>query len=535
MNYAIYCRKSTESEDRQVLSLDAQVESCRELLQRLPDSASLEAPIRESRSAKQEGRPGFGELLKAVEDGRVQGIIAWHPDRLARNAMDGARILDLLNRGLLKSLQFVTFNFDNTPEGRLFLFLLFGQATHYSESLSRSVRRGIDAKLRTGWKPGPAPLGYRNCAKTRTTPPDPKRFPLIQRALKLAAAGTHRPKEIQRVINGEWAFRTPVRKRRGGRPLCLSALHRMLRNPFYAGLISWKGATYPGKHKPMISPREHALILARLGGRSASRPKSREFAYRGLMTCGECGRPITAELKTNRHGSKYTYYRCTKTRRDYRCRQPVIQERELELQFEAFLARVALPEEFAVIVKRRLRRQASSARTREAAVAADREALLSRLDRKLSRLTDLSLDEQISDEEYQSKREQILEEKEALATASSQESSDWFEPAIATVDFSVHAVSCFRHASPRQRRLIIEIVGSNPVLQDRKLTIHAAKPFVHAGQAPTDSQLRRFEEDVRTLGDAGKLRSIADALSRLTAPHSEGSGWTTNDGGRPTD
>ena len=235
------------------------------------------------------------------------------------------------------------------------------------------------------------------------------------------------------------------------------------------------------------------------------------------MRCGDCGGPITAERKTNRHGSKYTYYRCTKTRRDYRCRQPVVQERELELQFEAFLARVALPEKFAAIVERRLRRRASSARTRESAIAAEREALLSRLDRRLSRLTDLRLDEQNSDEEYQSKREQLLNEKGALAMASSQESADWFEPAIATVDFSVHALSCFRHASPRQRRLIIETVGSNLVLRDRRLTIHAAKPFIQVGEAPTDSELPG--EPGSNLGAAScatsRPRSLWGASSRL--------------------
>src|SRR5579863_3173066 len=110
--YFAYCRKSTEDEDHQVLSLESQKKE----LERFADREKLRVidAQSEAKSAKTPGRPVFDELLRRVERGEADGILAWHPDRLARNALDGGRIIHLLDTGALVNLRFPTYTFENT-------------------------------------------------------------------------------------------------------------------------------------------------------------------------------------------------------------------------------------------------------------------------------------------------------------------------------------------------------------------------------------------------------------------------------------
>ena len=96
MKYIIYCRKSSESEERQILSLDSQEETLVQLAKK--NGLDVVEIFRESKSAKKEGRPLFTEVLKLIAKAEIDGIICWKLDRLARNMADGGRIIDLLQR-----------------------------------------------------------------------------------------------------------------------------------------------------------------------------------------------------------------------------------------------------------------------------------------------------------------------------------------------------------------------------------------------------------------------------------------------------
>ena len=250
----------------------------------------------------------------------------------------------LLDRGVIRDLKFATYTFENNPQGKFMLQIMFGQSKYYSDALSENVKRGNRTKIEKGWRPNQPPLGYLNDKGSGTIIPDPDRFVLVRRLFDLMLTGAHRPRRIWQIARDEMDLRTIKRRRIGGNPIALSAVYKMLTNPFYAGILIWVGRTYPGAHRAMISLDEFEEIQELLGRREKAKPKAKCFAFTGMIRCGECGMLITAEEKVNKYGSKYTYYRCTKRRRDIRCRQPCIRMEDLEGQICRFLATLSVPE-----------------------------------------------------------------------------------------------------------------------------------------------------------------------------------------------
>jgi len=116
MKYFIYARKSTETEDKQVLSIEAQLAELAEHSEK--ERLEIAASFEEAKTAKEPGRTVFAEMLARIEQGEAQGILSWHPDRLARNSIDGGRIIYMLDTGKLLDLKFPTFWFESTPQGK---------------------------------------------------------------------------------------------------------------------------------------------------------------------------------------------------------------------------------------------------------------------------------------------------------------------------------------------------------------------------------------------------------------------------------
>ena len=256
----------------------------------------------EARTGKEPGRPVFNEMMNLVEAGEAEGIIAWHPDRMARNSIDGGLVVHFLATGKLQSLRFPTFWFENTPQGKFVLNMAFGQSQYYVDHLAESVRRGLREKLRRGEFPGWAPVGYLNNQREHSIEVDEAKSPLVRRLFEAYATGKYIPSEVRSLsidlgLTGH-----------SGKPIALSKIPVLLANPFYIGLFRYKGEIHEGKHEPIVSTElfESVQKVLRRNGRGSYR-KDRRFPYRGLITCHACGCSITAAVQKG-----HNYYQCGK-------------------------------------------------------------------------------------------------------------------------------------------------------------------------------------------------------------------------------
>lgn len=518
MRYFIYCRKSSEAEDRQVASIESQLTTLQRTFGGRPE-IQIVGIYEESFSAKAPGRAKFGEMLSQIEKGVAHGVIAWAPDRLARNSIDGGRLIYMIDCGVVKDLKFATYTFENNSQGKFMLQIMFGQSKYYSDALSDNVKRGNQTKVEKGWRPNKPPPGYLNDPVTRTIVKDPERFARVREMFELMLSGTASPRRIWDLARYEWDFRTLRRRQVGGRLIALSCVYKILTNPSYAGILIWKGRAYPGAHPPVVSIDEFDRVQGLLKKREKARPHIRSFAFNGMIRCGECGFLVTAEEKVNKYGSHYTYYHCTKRRMDYRCRQPYISRRRLEEQIEHFLRGLVLPTR---LHNWAVKCSSSDYEAEHQAVEGRRHALEQAYERtkvSLDNLTSLRVRDLIGDDEFLRERQKLeidqlrirqqLEDRKEAVPA--------FELLETLISFRNRAAEWFSSGDDDTKRTILGIVGSNLALKDKIISIEAKKPFAFTFETTSRTQLRRAREDIRTshMNRDPELLTALDGIRKL--------------------
>lgn len=346
VKYCLYARKSTESEERQVLSIDSQI---KEMLQ-MADRECLEIVEmkRESHSAKETGqRPVFNEIVEEIREGKYNGILTWAPDRISRNAGDLGRIVDLMDSGKLQEIRTFGQKFGNNPNEKFLLMILGSQAKLENDNRGINVKRGLRTRAEMGLWSGIAPLGYLTQGlmdKKCQLIVDPLRGPIVKKMFEKVAYEQWSGRKVYNWLRFELNFYT-----RGNKPLTLSGVYRILENPFYYGVFERpknSGNWYQGKHTPLITQELFEKTKAQLKRDQIVR-ETKEFAFTKLFTCGYCGSGISAEEKWKQlkdgGANRYIYYSCSRAR-DRNCKNMYIREEDLILELLKILNEVNINE-----------------------------------------------------------------------------------------------------------------------------------------------------------------------------------------------
>jgi site-specific DNA recombinase len=513
--YLIYCRKSSEAEDKQVLSIESQLNELKRLAERL--NLQVVGVLTESQSAKSPGRPVYNEMLKTIERKKVDGIICWKLDRLARNPIDGGQIIWMIQKGVIKHIQ--AFDRSYYPEDNVLLMNVeFGMANQFILDLSKNVKRGLKTKVEKGWIPFTAPFGYLNDKSKdkgkKEIIKDSERYDLIKRMWEMMVSGKYSPPKILNIAINEWGLRNP-----NGGNISRSTIYYIFTNPFYYGWFEYprgSGNWYRGSHEPMVTQAEYERVQTLLGSKGNSRLKKRSFAYTGLIRCGECGAMITADEKNqiicsmckhkfssnNRHECPkcktqiedmespvvlhYVYYHCTK-RKDPNCSQKTIEVKNLEAQINQYLSDIQILEEFKEWSIKYLRKENDKEiQSRETIISSQRKAYDTCI-KKLDNLFQLKISPMnadgslLSDEEYAKRKTELFKEKtriQELLGDTDKRVERWLEVIERAFDFACHAKHWFTNGTTQTKATILRAFGSNLTLKDKKLVVELKNPLM---------------------------------------------------------
>ena len=338
MKYVLYARKSTESDERQALSIDSQVKEMLQIAER--ENLEVVDIKRESKSAKDsDNRPVFKEVLNDIRQDKFNAILTWAPDRLSRNAGDLGSVVDLMDEKKLISIRTYGQTFSNSPNEKFLLMILCSQAKLENDNRGINVKRGLRARCELGLWPTTPPTGYlkeKRLDRKNECYPDPDRATVVKQIFEKVAYEKWSGRKLYHWLTFELNFRTAA----GKKHLSLGNIYRILENPFYYGAFEYprdSGIWYQGKHKPLITKELFDLVQEQVKNSQLVRKENIEFAFTRIMKCGLCGSGISAteKFKKQKNGppKRHVYYGCTKAR-DKNCKCGYINETDLINQLQ---------------------------------------------------------------------------------------------------------------------------------------------------------------------------------------------------------
>jgi len=471
-----YNRKSTDTEDKQILSLDSQMQEMESLAK--SKGLKIDKTLEESMSAKKPGRPIFNQMLDEIKQSKTPcSIITWHPNRLTRNNIDMAELVELVEGG--KIAEIITYSqvFRNTPMDMFMFNFLCAQGKLDNDNKAIDIKRGMKAKALTGYYPSKSPLGYtenkNEDIKIRKKIPS-KDFQLLRKAIDLILNKTYTPSQMLEIINEGWKLRT-----NNGCKISKNTFYKkFLKNPFIYGEFQWGGIWIKGTHKPMVSKEEWVQLQKIIDGNRTNKikPQDKEFTYgNGMILCGECGNPVIGydRFKNQKNGitRHYQYYECKK---DKNCSQKTTEGKVIEEQVLQFLSAIEMPKELHDLGIEWVKEENQNRNKENQDHFDNLSKRYQHLQTSMSTLVDMRAGGSINQEVFDKKK--IEYEKELVGLQEqidtlSKDTIEWLDVASKTFTFSEYALKMYRTNDVKLKKQILRAFGSNLTLKDKKLNL----------------------------------------------------------------
>ncbi len=489
IKYLLYARKSSESSDRQIQSIDDQIDRLK-ILAKAKDLEIVDI-LFESKSAKEPYvRKVFDELIKRINRGEANGILCWEMNRLSRNPIDSATIQWLLQKEVIKSIQ--TMNREYLPDDNAVVISVENASSNqFIRDMKRNVKRGIDSKLAKGMAPIVAPIGYLNTKfesrGENSIKKDPERFDLVRKAWDLLLSDAYNPTQILEIMNNAWGIRTRKTKRSGGGPIGRSSIFELFSNAFYTGMFKYGGEWYEGRHEPMITKEEFDKAQIILGKKGKPRPKKHEHAFTGIIKCGECGGSVTAIekkkiIKSTGKIATFEYYYCMRRNKGSKCGQNhYTTGRSLEKQIKAKLEEITIIPQFKDWAIDIIKKSNDVEINDRKIVATSQQKTLDATQSDMDQLTQMRYRRLIDDEEFLKEKRRLKSEIISLRQSVKQtehRTDSWQELAEKTFNFACKAKEKFDKGDLQTKKEVFLGMGGNCKLTDGKLSIDTMKWFI---------------------------------------------------------
>ncbi len=484
-----YCRKSSEEEDRQMLSLDSQKKSIGKVAEK--QKLKVAKVYSEAKSAYKTGREEFNEMIGSIEKGKSNAILTYHLTRLARNMLDGGRIIYMLDLGQIKMIVTPEKTYRNTSDDKFVMSIDFAMAKKSSDDTSNFVKRDITAKLEKGEYPCFAPIGYLNIDKDqkisgkqfdfekqgkllnlqrplKRVELDPFLAPIIKQMCELNSTGQYTMNTLR-----EMSLKMGLLANRSKKKISKATIHRMLINPFYYGAIRWRGKIiepeempFKTRHEPIITKELYERNLEVLGLKSKQKANTTTYPYSNFIKCGVCNGTISGMTAKGHH-----YYRCV------RCGKPTyIREEELEEQVFSEIEKISIDESFLKLAIEELNKANEIQVQSLKDIRKQQERALQNCKMQMENLIKLKITATnidgglLSDDEFIKQKREIMEQEAETKRgleATDGNTNQWFDTAVDYFDFTTNLKNKFPTLSPEKKREVFQFICINPILTNK--------------------------------------------------------------------
>ncbi len=356
-------------------------------------------------------------MLKRIKEQRdVDYVIVWKIDRFARNRRDDANLLFEIEMAGARLIS-ATENVDQTPAGRLMHGMLASFAEYYSRNLANEVIKGATEKAKRGGTPTRAPLGYLNVreqlpqgGEVRTISIDPERGPIIVWAFETYATGLYSVNDMVTLLAAR-GLTSRGDRRYPARALNHSSMHKLLSNPYYAGIVGYRGKRYPGRHEPLVSQELFDQVQAVLKAHNHSGERDRKHSHylKGSVFCNHCHHRLTFS-RNKGNGGIYEYFVCPLHQRQAcpnRYQRIEAVEAAIEQHYKTVPFSARDQERVRAVIEQHLAKLASTSKAE-----IDRcQAVLTGLKQQERKLLDKHYQDDISDELFHDESERIKRER----------------------------------------------------------------------------------------------------------------------------
>lgn len=257
---ALYLRVSSKSQvdtdyDPEGLSIPAQRAICQRKIEALGGMRIVDEYVEAGRSGTNvQGRPEYQAMMKRIaKDRDIDYVMVYQLSRLNRNRVDDAMVMvEMESAGV--TLLSATENIDETPAGQLTRGILAAINQYRSASEGEDIARKLAHKAKLGGTIGPAPLGYKNVKEefegrmVSAVAIDDDRASLIRKGFELYATGDYSLKRLAGTMADLGLTTRTTRRHPNARTVSVNKWHQMLGNPYYMGMVTYKGDVYKGRH-----------------------------------------------------------------------------------------------------------------------------------------------------------------------------------------------------------------------------------------------------------------------------------------------